>query len=234
MNYKRNLMTGLIGLALLAMPMTAAAKDNDSGRNNAHQERAAESHNNAPAPRAYSAPARSEEHARTFAPAPAPRNEVREQRGERNETRNFAPAPVLAPREDLREHTSHTWAPAPQPIEPAHREVRKDRDDSNRWDRDRDRDYRNYDRDRDRDYRNYNRERRDDDDDYAEGAPYYLMPRGYRGGACAWARHLRGVYYHDRNTGHPEAAESLLPKLHRAERACGGVPYGYNGYRDLW
>ena len=39
MNYKRNLMTGLIGLALLAMPIAAAAKDNDSGRNNAHQER---------------------------------------------------------------------------------------------------------------------------------------------------------------------------------------------------
>ena len=229
MNCKRNLMTGLIGLALLAMPMTAAAKDNDSGRNNGHQERAAESHNNAPAPRAYSAPQRSEEHARTFAPAPAPRNEVREQRGERNEmreqrgdrneTRNVAP--TLAPREDLREQgrTRTTWAPAP---EPAHREVRKDRDD------------RGWDRDRDRDYRHYDNDRRYDDDDYAEGAPYSLMPRGYSGGACAWARHLRGVYYHDRNTGHPEAAESLLPKLRRAERACGGVPYGYNGYRNLW
>ena len=59
MNCKRNLMTGLIGLALLAMPMTAAAKDNDTGRNNSRQERT-ESHSNAPAPRAYSAPARSE------------------------------------------------------------------------------------------------------------------------------------------------------------------------------
>jgi len=222
MNYKRNLMTGLIGLALLAMPMTAAAKDNDSGRNNQHQERT-ESHANAPAPRAYSAPARSENHARNVAPAPAPRNDVREQRAPRNETRTFAPAPSLAPREDLRQHAENrTWAPAP---EPAHREVRGDRDDGGRWNRD---------RDRDRDYRNYDNDRRYDDDDYAEGAPYYLMPEGYAGGACAWARHLRGVYYHDRNTGHPGAAEDLLPKLRRAERACGGVPYGYNGYRDLW
>lgn len=222
MNYKRNLMTGLIGLALLAMPITAAAKDNDSGRNNAHQERAAESHNNAPAQRAASAPARSNEHARTFAPAPAPRNDVREQHGARNETRNVAPAPSLAPRQDLREQSRGrtTWAPAP---EPANREVRKDRDDRDQANRDRDRDYRSYDNDR-----------RYDDDDYAEGAPYYIMPEGYAGGACAWARHLRGVYYHDRNTGHPEAAEDLLPKLRRAERACGGVPYGYNGYRDLW
>src|SRR5260370_21751185 len=100
MKVKRNLMTGLIGLALIAAPITAAAKDHDNGRNNPRQERS-ESHNNAPASHAYSAPERSNDHARNFAPAPAPRNEFREQRGARNETRNFAPAPE--PRNEFRD-----------------------------------------------------------------------------------------------------------------------------------
>src|SRR5258708_36937980 len=40
MNFNRKLITGLFGLALIAAPITAAAKDNDSGRNNSHQEQA--------------------------------------------------------------------------------------------------------------------------------------------------------------------------------------------------
>ena len=57
------------------------------------------------------------------------------------------------------------------------------------------------------------------------------MPNGYGGGACAWAQHLRNVYRHDEETGHPAAAADLLNQLHRAERSCGGVPYGFNEYR---
>jgi hypothetical protein len=60
------------------------------------------------------------------------------------------------------------------------------------------------------------------------------MPDGYNGGACGWAQHLRNVYWHDRNTGHPAAAADLLPQLNQAQRACGGVPYGYNSYGYPW
>ena len=220
MNYKRNLMTGLIGLAILAAPITAAAKNNsDGGRNNSRQE----SH--------YSAPARSNDHARNFAPAPAPRNEVRNQGGARNEVRNFAPAP--APRNEVRNQGGgRNWDPAPPVTE--RREVRQRGDDGHRDWRDGRNDGDRRDRDHDRDYRNYGGRYYGDNDDYSEGAPYYVMPEGYAGGACAWARHLRNVYYYDRNTGHPAAAAYLLPQLRRAEERCGGVPYGYNGFSNLW
>lgn len=218
MNYRRNLMTGLIGVALLAAPITAAAKNNDNGRNAPRQEQSAARNN---------APGRSNDRGRNVVQAPAPRNEVREQRTNRGENRNFAPPPVT--RNEVRQQTGgHTWGPAP---EPAHRDVRNDRVDGNRNWRDGRNDGDRY-RDGDRGYRNYDRGY--DGDDYAEGAPYYVMPEGYAGGACEWAQHLRGVYYHDRNTGHPAAAASLLPQLHRAEERCGGVPYGYNGYSNRW
>jgi hypothetical protein len=240
MKLKRNLVTGLIGLALIAAPITAAARDNDSGRNNPHQAQA-QSHNNAPAPHSNSAPQRGNDHARNFAQAPAPRVESHDQRPARVETRNFAPVPVT--RNESRDQRSfrndaRNFAPAPvtrnesrdqrgvraenrAPEVVEHRDFRQDQHDGDRWNRDRDRDYRNY-------------GHRDDDDDYAEGAPYYVMPYGYAGGACAWARHLRNVYYYDRSTGHPAAAAYLLPQLRRAERNCGGVPYGYNDYGYSW
>src|SRR6266481_3741343 len=49
MKFNRNLMTGLFGLALLAAPISAAAKDNDHGGNDAHQAQAQshESHQDA-------------------------------------------------------------------------------------------------------------------------------------------------------------------------------------------
>lgn len=205
MKLKRNLMTGLIGLALIAAPITAAARDNDSGRNNPHQAQA-QSHSNAPAAHSNSAPERSNDRSRNFAQAPAPRNESRAQSGFRAENR----APAVAEHRDARQDRND-----------ARRDFRGDRNDGDRWNRDGDRDYRNY-------------GHRDDDDDYAEGAPYYVMPYGYAGGACAWARHLRNVYYYDRSTGHPAAAAYLIPQLRRAERNCGGVPYGYNDYRYSW
>src|SRR5271168_1510786 len=93
MKLKRNLMTGLIGLALLAAPITAAARDNDRGRNDSHQQQA-QSHHDAPASHSNSAPQRSNDRGRNFAQAPAPRIESHDQHGARNEPRNFAPAPV--------------------------------------------------------------------------------------------------------------------------------------------
>jgi hypothetical protein len=45
MKFNRSLMTGLVGLALIAVPITAAAKDNDRGGNDSHQAQA-QSHSN--------------------------------------------------------------------------------------------------------------------------------------------------------------------------------------------
>jgi hypothetical protein len=201
-------MTGMIGLAMLAAPITAAAKDNDSGRNNSRpaqaESRSNESRSNAPAHNA--APAmRSESRGggersarvetRTVAPAPAPRNEARGQR-------------------DVRVYNNAR-------VETEHRDVRADGDHDRNWNRD-GRDYRNYGHD-------YDHDDYDHDRDYAAGG--WIMPRGYYGGACGWAQHLRNVYRHDEYTGHPAAAADLLGQMHRAERSCGGVPYGYNNYR---
>lgn len=207
-------MTGLIGLALLAAPITAAAQNHDNGKNNSPQSQS-QSRQDSSASHSYNAPARSNGPTRNVAPAPASRkaerpnmtrNEFRDQRGAR--TVNTAP-----------EATAHRdWrADRNEARNDAHRDWREGRSDGGRWNHDRDYDYRNYSN------RGYG--------PYASGAPYYVMPRGYAGGACAWARHLRHVYYQDRNSGHPAAAADLLPQLRRAERNCGGVPYGYNRYR---
>jgi hypothetical protein len=228
MKFSRNLMTGMIGLAMLAAPITAAAKDNDSGRNNSRPAQV-ESRSNGAAHNA--APAMHNEsrgggersarvETRNAAPMNMNRNEGREQRSARVETRNVAPAPV--PRNEVRgQRDVRVYNNAP--VENEHRDVRADRDrggDRN-WNRD-GRDYRNYGHD-------YDHDDYDHDRDYAAGG--WIMPRGYYGGACGWAQHLRNVYRHDEYTGHPAAAADLLGQLHRAERACGGVPYGYNSYR---
>jgi hypothetical protein len=189
MNYKRKLMAALIGLALLAAPITAAAKDRDSGRNDAHQART-ESRGDGSASHSYSAPARANDRARNFVPAPMTHSESRDH----HETRN-----------------------APVAVE--HRDWNQGRDERG---------------DRGRDYRDYRDHDRGDRDDYAVGAPYYVMPPEYAGGACAWAQHLRNVIARDRYTGHPAAASDLLPQLYRAEQACGGVPYGYNSDSYPW
>jgi len=231
MKFSRNLMTGMIGLAMLAAPITAAAKDNDSGRNNSHQAQAesrpnesrsnGSAHNAAPAMHNESRgggerSARVE--TRSAAPVNMNRNEGREQRSARVETRNVAPAP--APRNEARgQRDVRVYNNAPAVTE--HRDVRADRDHDRNWNRD-GRDYRNYGHD-------YDHDDYDHDRDYASGG--WIMPRGYYGGACGWAQHLRNVYRHDQYTGHPAAAADLLGQLHRAERACGGVPYGYNNYR---
>jgi hypothetical protein len=243
MKIRRNLITGLIGVALMAAPIAAAAKDNDSGRNNSRQaqaeSRSNESRGNAPAhneAQAMHNEFRGERSARVETRAPAPemnRHEGRDQRNDRIETRNVAPAP--APRNEYRGNESRgnrdVRAYNNAPVENEHRDVRAERDHDRNWNRE-GRDYRND----GRDYRTYGRDYDHDDYDhdreYAAGG--WIMPRGYYGGACGWARHLRNVYRHDELTGHPAAAADLLGQMHRADRACRGVPYGYNNYRDRY
>jgi hypothetical protein len=241
MKFNRNLMTGLIGLALIAAPITAAAKDNDSGGNNSHQARAEsrsnESHASAPshnaAPAAHNE-ARQERSARVETRAAAPEMNRNEQRSARVETRT---APEVNRNEQRARVETHNDARAfnHAPAVTEHRDVREDRHEANRdWRADRndhDRDRNDHNRgwiygDRGRDYdRSFDP---DYDREYASG---WVMPYSYGGGACAWARHLRAVYRHDEYTGHPAAAESLLYQMHRAERRCGGGAYGYNTYR---
>lgn len=222
MEYRRKLITGLIGIAMLATPIAAAAKDHDS-RNDSNQPQA-QAHNNAPVSRSYNMPARPERAetrperaqerfsapARNVAPAPIARHqERREERAERNlnQAPVVAPAPAVATRRD--------W-----------REDRHESRNDNRWNRNEERrDYVRRDYDNDHRGPNYgNRGYYDRDDAWA-------MPRNYAGGSCAWARHLRVVYNQDRYSGHPAAAADLLPRLRRAERACGGSRYGYNRWR---
>jgi hypothetical protein len=238
MKISRNLVTGLIGFAMLAAPITAAAKDNDNGRNNSHQAQA-ESHSNQArsngsehnAAPAMHNEAREQHSARVETRNAAPemnRHEGREQRSDRIETRNAAPA--VAPRNESRgQRDVRVYNNAP--TENEHRDVRAERERGGNWNRN-GRDDRNY-GERDRDYRSYGRDYDHDDydhdRDYAAGG--WVMPRSYYGGACGWAQHLRNVYRHDERTGHPAAAADLLGQMHRAERACRGVPYGYNNYR---
>jgi hypothetical protein len=176
MKLKGHLMMGLIGLAMIAAPITASAQNTDNHKYETT------------APHAFSSPARENRTVRNVTPP------TREERVNRT-------APEVS----------------------THRDAKEVREDVNRWDANRwnDRAFHNYDY-RDYGYRDYGR-------DYygprAEG--YYVMPQGYAGGACAWARHLNIIYNEDRNTGHPAAAADLLPQLHNAERACGGIPYGF-------
>lgn len=231
MEYRRKLMTGLIGLALLAAPITAAAKDSDNGKDNSRQ---SQSQNTASPSHSVSAPAHSNAPARNAAPAmiaparnaaPATmtRHEFRDQRADRTNAAPAATAPAMTRHEFREQRANRTFNAAPavttrRDWRADRREDRREvRNDQNGWRHDR----RGYDYDNDNDRRW---------GPYYTGGPYYVMPQGYAGGACAWARHLRRVYFYDRNTGHPAAAADLLPRLRRAERAC-GVHYGYNSYR---
>ena len=257
MKFNRNLMTGLFGLALLAAPISAAAKDNDHGGNDAHQAQAQshESHqeaHHAEAPHEQqhearvetrSAPAAMERHEARQDNRQDNRNAFREQRNERVETRNVAPET----RQEFRgQRESGTWMPAPAVVQ--RRDAREDRHDANRdWRQDRREANPDWRQDRNQARRDSREDRHDGhwiygdrgrdydlsyDPDYdREYASGWVMPYSYSGGACAWARHLRNVYRHDVYTGHPAAAESLLYQMHRAERRCGAARYGYNSYR---
>jgi hypothetical protein len=175
MEHKRNLITGLIGLAMLAIPITAAAMVNDSGN----------AYNNASMSRSYM-PMRSDCPVGTVVPATMNRDQ----------------------------RDTDTWNEAPIVLVDDWREDRYER--NRRWGYNRWRPYR-------RGY-NYNRGY------YGYGNRGY----GYAGGSCGWARHLRNVYNQDRWSGHPAAAEDLLPRLRRAERACGARSYGYNRWHRYY
>ncbi len=228
MKLRKNLMTGLLGVALMAAPMTAVAQDHNNGKNDSRpaqsESRSNESHGNAEAHNAAPAmhnESREQHSARPETRAAAPenmnRNEGRDERGARTETRKAAPA--VATRNESRDN-GRTYNNAP-----AVATNRDSRDYGNRGGHDRnygERDGRNYGRDYDHDDYGHDRE-------YAAGG--WVMPGGYYGGACGWAQHLRNVIRHDEYTGHPAAAADLMYQMHRAERACGGVPYGYNDWR---
>jgi len=239
MKLGKNIMTGLIGVALMATPMIAAAQDHNNSKENSRPAQSAprsnESHASAPARSAAPAmhnEAREQHSARPETRAAAPanmnRNEGREERNARTETRTEAPAvatrnetrnaPAVATRNETREN-GRTNNSAPVMTNRDSRDYRNDgRHDRNYGERD----GRNYGRDYDHDDYGHDRE-------YA--ASGWVMPGGYYGGACGWAQHLRNVIRHDEYTGHPAAAADLTYQLHRAERACGGVPYGYNTWR---
>jgi len=197
MECKKILMTGLIGFAMLATPIVAAAQNHDSARSVTQQSQSRSNHNES-ASRSYNAPARNVAPAQTArhdSPATEARHDSRDERG----TGAWTATPAVMVDRDRRGDRDDRGDRDVR----TDRDFRTDRDDRGRWDRDHDGRY------------------------YADPVPYYVMPYSYAGGACAWARHLRAVYNQDRYTGHPAAANDLLPQLQRAERAC-GVPYGYN------
>ncbi len=216
MNYRKNLIAGLIGFAMLAAPITATAMDNDTSRNDSRQPQA-QAHQAAPESHANRAPARANapEHnnsepakmTRKEAPATTSRAATRAEPREQHAARTESKTPAVATHRDSREVRGDSH------------EVRGEANRSNHV-------ASNDHRDGSYDHRDY---RGHDYGGYAVAEPIYVMPRGYAGGACAWARHLRHVYYQDENTGHPAAAADVLVELHRAERNCGGVPYSY-GY----
>jgi hypothetical protein len=238
MRLAKNIITGLLGVALMGTPITAAAQDHSGDKENSrpaqstprsNERRSASSHNAAPSIHNES---RDQHSARTETRAEAPakmnRNESREERSARTETHSTVPAvrsetrdasPAVATRKESR-NNGRTYDGAP-----AVATTRDSRDYRNDGRHDRnyeERDGRKYGRDYDHD--DYGRDR-----EYAAGG--WVMPGRYYGGACGWAQHLRNVYRHDEYTGHPAAASDLLYQLQRAERACGGVPYGYNTWR---
>ncbi len=225
MKYSRNLATGLIGLALLAAPITAAAQSTDSRKDNSRQSQA-QSRPDTSSSHSNSAPARSNASTREAAPRTATRNESREQHAStRNAesatmTRNAAPA--TATRNESRDQRNARTDSAASGVT-TERNSGGARNEANRS-------YSSRNHEGSGDYRDYGNRGYDHDRDYAGGSSIYVMPEGYVGGPCAWARHLRIVYAQDMNTGHPAAASDLLPQLHNAERRCGGVPYGYNRY----
>ena len=182
MKFKGHLMMGLIGLAMIAAPITVSAQNTDSHKHEAS------------APHAYSSTARENRTERNVAPKNVDRNAGSKVTDESHNERNRTEA--------------------------TNRDSQATRGEFNRSN---DRD----DNHRDNDYRNYGSRDYDHDHDRPRVEGYYVMPRGYAGGACAWARHLQIIYARDRDSGHPAAAADLLPQLRSSQRACGGVPYGY-------
>ena len=237
MKFSRSLMMGLVGLALVAVPISAAAKDNDKGGNDSHQAQA-QSRSNESHADAHHAEANHNDAGHDQA---REQHQAREGGGGEHEARveNRSSAPENMNREANRGHNEARdngnnrhgeAAVATSESRDYRNEGGHDNGDRGRnfndrdWQRD-DRAYRDYGRD-------YDHDDYDHDRDYAEGG--WVMPYGYSGGACAWARHLHNVYRRDMYTGHPAAASYLIPQMRRAEQRCGIGAYGYNSYRDRY
>ena len=75
MNYRKNLITGLIGFAMLAAPIAATAMETDTSRNDSRQPQA-QTHQAAPESHANRAPARTNAPEHNSAPAKMMRKEA--------------------------------------------------------------------------------------------------------------------------------------------------------------
>jgi hypothetical protein len=242
MKLNKGFMTGLIGLALMAAPITAAAQEqNNRGRSDSHPAAQAQSH--ASAAHSERAQARPNVSEHRSAPEAANRNASRETRSARTETRRAEPQAATRTENRAERNAaaeSHRGATTASRTFNEHndRNIKTGASVTANEERGGNRSYNNnykgsysYNGSNDhnygnRYYRNYGGHEYDHDREYAAGG--WVMPEGYSGGACAWAQHLRNVYRHDEYTGHPAAASDLLWQLHRAERNCGGARYGYN------
>ncbi|HXN12437.1 MAG TPA: hypothetical protein VN865_05010 [Candidatus Acidoferrales bacterium] len=242
MKLNKGFMTGLIGLALMAAPITAAAQEqNNRGRSDSHPAAQAQSH--ASAAHSERAQARPNVSEHRSAPEAANRNASRETRSARTETRQAEPQAATRTENRAERNAaaeSHRGATTASRTFNEHndRNIKTGAPVTANEERGGNRSYNNsykgsysYNGSNDhnygnRYYRNYGGHEYDHDREYAAGG--WVMPEGYSGGACAWAQHLRNVYRHDEYTGHPAAASDLLWQLHRAERNCGGARYGYN------
>jgi len=242
MKLNKGFMTGLIGLALMAAPITAAAQEqNNRGRSDSHPAAQAQSH--ASAAHSERAQARPNVSEHRSAPEAANRNASRETRSARTETRQAEPQAATRTENRAERNAaaeSHRGATTASRTFNEHndRNIKTGASVTANEERGGNRSYNNsykgsysYNGSNDhnygnRYYRNYGGHEYDHDREYAAGG--WVMPEGYSGGACAWAQHLRNVYRHDEYTGHPAAASDLLWQLHRAERNCGGARYGYN------
>ena len=197
MRTKQNLMAALVGFAMLATPITAAAKDH--GRNFQNSSRA--SH----AARTFAAPVR------TFTPAPV---------AQRFAFRNVAPRPIAI--------NTLNRAPRFRPnfIPPGHLHAPG-------WNRNWNNsqafvpvDRRNWE-DEEEEHEHYNGTPAvvcDEDGDDCRSVGGYQG--GYGSAACVEAQRLQQQVRRDRATGHPAAANDVLRKMARMERACGGAPVG--------
>ena len=213
MNLGRNLIVGFLGLALAAIPMTVSAQTNDNGQNRNQtqsHERAQASTSEQARPESRSNSAMQEKAGHEKAAPEANRsseqrkmsnNESREQKNMSNESREQKNMTSNQPRE----HENRTAEAAPEANHPEANH--EEHHDNGNWHGD----------------RNYV-EHDHGGGTYAAGGggPIWVMPEGYAGGPCAWAHHLRVVIDQDRESGHPAAADDLMPHLYEAERRCHG------------
>ncbi|HYL60638.1 MAG TPA: hypothetical protein VEU51_17365 [Candidatus Acidoferrales bacterium] len=210
MRSRQNLTAALVGIAMLATPIAAAAKDH--GRNFQNNVRAAR------AARTFAAPAR------TFTPAPVAR---------RFAFRNVAPVVIPVNRVNRAARFNPNFVP------PGHLHARG-------WNRNWNNSQAfvpvNQSYDEDEAQEQYNATPAvvcdEDGDDCRAAGGYqggYYPNYGYNGGgyqggygsgACIEAQRLQQQVRRDRATGHPAAANDVLRKMARMERACGGAPVG--------